>query len=138
LVSNKNTSKGWIIEKKYIFAHSKKKRNEEMKKQRPVGYYGRSPYSIKYQVGYPLTGRITLSEQRAFNKANKELSIVSKNTPFLVKQTQGKAKDFKKTKDYIFFEITDKQFGMMKEYSINGLMSVITDKQLKNPYFLRK
>lgn len=113
-------------------------KRKEMKKLRPIGYYGKSPYSVKWQVGYPLTGRITLAEQRAFNKANNELGIVSKNTPFLVKETQGRAKDFKKTKDYIFFEITDKQFGMMKEYSINGLMSVITDKQLKNPYFLRK
>lgn len=116
--------------------HTQKRK--EIKKQRPIGYYGKSPYAIKWQIGYPLTGRITLAEQRAFNKANDVLSIVSKNTTFLVKETQGKAKDFKKTKDYIFFEITDKQFGMIKEYSINGLMSVITDKQLKNPYILRR
>lgn len=110
-----------------------------MKKiNRPIGYYGRSPYAVKWQVGYPIKGKVSMAEQRAFNKANGEISIVAKNTPFLAKSSSGKVKDFKKTKDYIFVEITDKQFAMMKEYSLSGLFAVATEKQLKNTYVLKK
>lgn len=109
-----------------------------MKKVRPLGYYGRSPYSVKWQVGYPVKGKISISEQKSFNKENGLFSIVSKNTSVLVKETPGKVKDFKKTKDYIFFEITDRQFASIKEYSLKGILAVATQKQLDNSYTLKK
>ena len=109
-----------------------------MKKVIPLGYYGRSPYSVKWQVGYPVKGKISLSEQKSFNKENGLINVVYKNNSFLVKETPGKVKDFKKTKDYIFFEITDRQFASIKEHSLKGVLAVATQKQLDNRYTLKK